>query len=43
MHKTDRTLDRLIDGWLGKLSGAEFKAAAYLYRDIGRRGKSRCP
>ena len=39
MQKTDRTLDRLIDGWLGKLSGAEFKLAAYLYRNIGRRRK----
>jgi hypothetical protein len=39
MHKTDRTLDGLIDGWLVKLSGAEFKLAAYLYRNISRRRK----
>ena len=39
MHKTDPTLHGLIDGWLAKLSGAEFKLAAYLYRNIGRRRK----
>ena len=39
MHKRDPILHGLIDGWLVKLSGAEFKLAAYLYRNIGRRRK----